>query len=274
VKKIINLIVSCFLLLTNIIGQESPTELFNKAMEFKKTRNCNEVLELLNKAIALKQDFGEAWLEKGWCLNELNRSQEAVPALQKANTLLKNNYNVYSELAHAWYNLDKKDSAIKYFKETLRLKPDYQPAVIGMADLFREKLNDNEQALNWYLKSAKVDSSHKKTNYWIGWCYNDKKKYDSAAYYLQKVLNVDASNIPASVELGYAYYSLGRYSDAIEAFKPALAAKTKSEPAIFYSGMCLAKTGSKASALDKYNELVILNSSFASQLLAEIQKMK
>lgn len=273
-KKIINLTVYCFLLLGHLIGQESSTELFNKAMEFKKSRNCNEVLELLNKAIALKQDFGEAWLEKGWCLNELNRSQEAVPALQKANTLLKSNYSVYSELAHAWYNLDKKDSAIKYFKETLRLKPDYQPAVLGLADLFREKFNDNEQALSWYLKAAKIDSTHKKTNYWIGWCYNGKKKYDSAAYYLQKVLNVDATNIPASVELGFAYYSLERYNNAIEIFKPALTAKTKSEAAIFYSGMCLAKTGNKASALDKYNELVILNSSFAAQLLAEIQKMK
>jgi tetratricopeptide (TPR) repeat protein len=274
VKKIINLTVSCFLLLSNLIGQETPSELFNKAMEFKKSRNCIEVLELLNKATNLKPDFGEAWLEKGWCLNELNRSQEAVPALQKANTLLKNNYNVYCELAHAWYYLDKKDSALKYFKETLHLKPDYQLAVIGLADLFREKFNDNEQALSWYLKAAKMDSTHKKTNYWIGWCYNGKKNYDSAVYYLQKVLETEASNIPASVELGYAYYSLNRYSDAIETFKPALAAKTKSEVAIFYSGMCLAKTGNKASALDKYNELVILNSSFASQLLAEIQKMK
>jgi tetratricopeptide (TPR) repeat protein len=274
VKKIINLTVYCFLLLGHLIGQESPTELFNKAMEFKKSRNCNEVLELLNKAIELKPGFGEALMEKGWCLNELNRSQEAVPVLQKANTILKNNYNINCELAHAWYNLDKKDSALKYFKETLRLKPDYQLAVIGLADLFREKINDNEQALSWYLKAAKIDSTHKKTNYWIGWCYNGKKKYDSAAYYLQKVLDTEASNIPASVELGYAYYSLGRYNDAIETFKPALAAKTRSEAAIFYSGMCLTKTSNKASALDKYNELVILNSSFASQLLAEIQKMK
>ena len=103
-------------------------------MEFKKSRNCIEVLELLNKATDLKHDFGEAWLEKGWCLNELNRSQEAVPALQKANSLLKNNYNVYCELAHAWYSLDKKDSALKYFKETLRLKPDYQ-----LASLYRPR---------------------------------------------------------------------------------------------------------------------------------------
>jgi tetratricopeptide (TPR) repeat protein len=255
-------------------AQQSPNELFQKAMELKKTRDCEQILLLLNKAIEQKPDFTEAMLEKGWCLNELNRPNEAIPVLIRAKTLAKNNYQVYYELAHAYYSINNSDSALKYFKETLKSKPDHFLAMTGIGDLQREKNANTSGAIQWYQKALRIDSNHKRTNYWIGWCYNDNKKYDSAIYYLQKVLLVDPSNSLASVEVGYALYSLDRYNEAFEAFKPALAAKPRPESAIFYSGMCLVKKGSKAEALDRYNELVILNSVYASQLLAEIQKMK
>jgi tetratricopeptide (TPR) repeat protein len=255
VKKTTNLFVFLFISITFLRGQETASELFNKAMDFKKSSNCIEVLNLLNKAITLKPDFGDALLEQGWCLNELNRPDEAIPVLQKAAGLLKNKTNAFYEIGHAWYSLGKTDSAIKYFTEII-------------------KLNNTKQALGWYLNAAKIDSNHKKTNYWTGWCYNDLKKHDSAVVYLQKVLDEEPSNLLASFELGYAYYSLNRFTDAITAFKPTLNAKDKPVLAVYYTGLCNTKTANKAAALDRYNELVILNSPYAAQLLSEIQKMK
>jgi len=274
VKTSILLILACFNLVLHLNAQQSPSDLFQKAMELKKSRDCEQILLLLNKAIEQKPDYADALLEKGWCLNELNRPKEAIPVLLKAKSLTKNNYQVSYELAHAYYSANDSDSAFKYFKETLKWKPDHFLAITGIADLQREKNANTLEAIAWYQKALKIDSNHKRTNYWIGWCYNDNKKYDSAIYHLQKVLIADPSNPLASVEMGYALYSLDRYDEAFEAFKPALAAKTKPELAVFYSGMCLVKKGSKAAALDKYNELVILNSSYAAQLLTEIQKMK
>jgi tetratricopeptide (TPR) repeat protein len=93
-------------------------------------------------------------------------------------------------------------------------------------------------------------------------------------YYLQKVITADPGNPLASFELGFAFYSLNRYDEAIGAFKPALDSKPKPEIAVFYTGMCRVKTNNKSEALNKYNELVILNSSYAANLLTEIQKMK
>ena len=259
---------------TQAAAQETPVDLFNKAMDFKKNNNCPEVLLLLNKAIELKPDFADAWIEKGWCLNELNRSKEALPVLMKAGALSKNDYRVYYEMAHAYNSLGNTDSAMRYFKETLKVKPGYLAANISMADLCREKLKDNKCALSYYLKASKIDEVHKKNNYWIGWCYNESEKFDSAVYYLQKVVTADAGNPLASVELGFALYSLNRFDEAVNAFKPALDSKPKPEIAVFYTGMCRVKTNNKSEALNKYNELVILNSSYAANLLTEIQKMK
>ena len=82
-KRIANLIILSYFFITQMSAQGNAVELFNKAMEFKKSNNCIEVLSLLNKAIELKPDFSDAWLEKGWCLNELNRPREAIAVLQK-----------------------------------------------------------------------------------------------------------------------------------------------------------------------------------------------
>lgn len=273
-KRIANLILISFFFITKSSAQDNAVELFNKAMEFKKINNCIEVLSLLNKAIELKPDFADAWLQKGWCLNELNRSGEAIPVLQKANSLSKNNYHIYFETGHAYASLNLTDSALKHFKESLRIKPDHLAAHVSLGDLYREKLKDSIQALSYYLKASKIDSTHKKSNYWIGWCYNETEKFDSAVFYLQKVVEADPSNSPASVELGFALYSLNKYSQAINAFKPALAAKPKPEIALFYTAMCFVKTNNKEEALSKYNELTILNSSYAANLLKEIQQMK
>lgn len=263
-----------FVFLVTGRAQNEPSELLKKAQELKKLKKCPEALILLDKALSLQPDYPDALLEKGWCLNELNRPAEAVSILTKALEGSDNKQNVYYELGHAWFYLDKKDSAFRYFTETLKLNKDHQLAAIGMADIYREKFGNTREALNWYLKAYRSDSSHKKTNYWTGWCYNDLKLFDSAAFYLQKVLNDEPSSSLAAVELGYAYYSLGRYNEAIAAFKGALQQKNKPEIAIFYTGICLAKTGRKSEALDKYNELVILNSSYAAGLLSEIQRLK
>jgi len=97
--------------------------------------------------------------------------------------------------------------------------------------------------------------------------------HDSAVYYLQKILIEEPNHTLAAVELGYAYYSLSRCREAVAALKPALLAKPKPEIAVYYTGMCMVKIGNKELALDKYNELVILNSAYAAKLLQEIQKL-
>lgn len=273
-KRITNLFLLSYFFISQVSAQVTAVELFNKAMEFKKSNNCQKVLSLLNKAIELKPDFTDAWLEKGWCLNELNRPKEALSVLQKANSLSKNDYRIYFETGHAYISLNEIDSALKKFKESLRIKPDHLAANVSVGDLYREKLNNPKQALNYYLKASKIDSNHKKSNYWIGWCYNESEKFDSAIFYLQKVVEIDPSNTPVSIELGFAFYSLNRFSEAVNAFKPALIAKPKPELALFYTAMCFVKTGNKEEALMKYNELAILNSPYAAKLLHEIEQMK
>ena len=256
------------------MAQETPEELYNKAIEFKKNNNCTQALVLLEKATILKPDFGAAWLESGWCQNELSNHTAAVIKLEKAAKLLTNNFRVYYELGHAYYYLDSVNTSLKYYRESIRLKPDYHLSYVGVGDLYKDKLKNTVGALSWYLKAYNIDSTHKKTNYWIGWCYNDLEKYNKAVPYLSKAVEEDPANTLAVIELGFSLYSIAKYDEAISVLQKALLLKPKPELAVYYAGLSYIKTGKKADAVNRYNELVILNSEYALILLAEIKKMK
>ena len=263
------LIFSC-----NLLAQQTPEELYNKAMEFKKNNNCKEALILLEKATSLKPNFGVAWLETGWCQNELNNHQAAITSLEKAGRLLTTNFRIYYELGHAYFYLDSVTASLKYFQESIRINPDYHLPYIGIGDLYKEKIKNTAEALTWYLKAYNIDDAHKKTNYLIGWCYNDLEKYDKAVPYLKKAVAADSSNTTAIIELGFSFYSLGKYDESISTMKKIVDLPPKPELAVFYTGLCNVKKGGKAEAVNRYNELVILNSQYALTLLEAIKKMK
>lgn len=263
------LVIAC-----NLQAQETPEELYNKAIEFKKNNNCVQALVLLEKAITLKPNFGEAWLESGWCQNELNNHEDAIVKLEKARTLLSNNYRINYELGHAYYFLDSIAISLKYLKEAFRLKSDYHPSLVGLGDLYKDKIKNTTEALVWYLKAYAIDSTHKKTNYWIGWCYNDLEKFDKAIPFLEKIIAADPGNTLAIIELGFSLYSLEKYDQAIDVLKNLPVVQPKPELAIYYTGLCHVRKGDKTEAVKSYNELVILNSKYALTLLSEIKKLK
>lgn len=273
-KKINFIAIFLLLLSCNLLAQQTPEELYNKAMELKKNSNCKEALILLEKATNLKPNFGAAWLETGWCQNELNNHLSAITSLQKAGKLLTTNFRINYELGHAYFYLDSVTASLKYFQESIRINPDYYLPYIGIGDLYKEKLKNTAEALAWYLKAYTIDETHKKTNYLIGWCYNDLEKYEKAVPYLKKAMATDSTNTTAIIELGFSFYSLGKYDESISTMQNIVDLQPKFELAVFYTGLCNVKKGGKTEAVKRYNELVILNSQYALTLLEAIKKMK
>jgi len=263
-----------FILPGYVIAQETAEDLYNKAIEYKKDNKCSQSLVLLEKAVKLKADFGEAWFESGWCNNELGFYRVAIEQLQKASLLLKNNFKISYELGHAYFYLDSVTASLKNFRESIRLKADYSLSYVGLGDLYREKLNNTNEALGFYLKAYAIDSSHKKTNYWIGWCYNDLEKYSKAIPYLEKVIAGDPVNTLSIIELAFSQYSLAKYDEALITLEKVLSLQPKPALALYYAGLCNIKKGKKTDAVNMYNDLVILNSEYALELFAEIKKMK
>ena len=108
----------------------------------------------------------------------------------------------------------------------------------------------------------------------VGWCYNETKQFEKAITHLQKAIQIDSSNATAHAEIGYSYYSTQMYTVAIANLNIANTYQPKTETTLYYLGLCFVRLNSKADAVKKYNELSLMNSSYAGKLLDEIKAMK
>jgi tetratricopeptide (TPR) repeat protein len=270
-----SLLISTLLTITiSVFAQETATSLFDKGKEIKNAGKYSEALTYFLKATEKKPDYGEAWYEVGWYYNEINNFKEAVKALNKANEYWKDQYKVFYELGYALYSLDSADGAITNFNKALTINPQYLLGYMGLGDVFRRLKENSKEAITRYRKVLEYDKNNRKANYWIGWCANDLGQFDVAIVHLKKAIELDGTDMLAKTELGYSYYASGQFENAIAVLKETEKAIPKIETALFYQGMCYVKVKNKADAVKKYNELEIMGSEHALELLSEIRTMK
>lgn len=253
---------------------EDADELFRKASVLKKESKCTEAIPLLKKAVALKPFFPEAFYEMGWCYNELHQYSEALPVLQKGLTQSPDNMLIVYEIGLAKKHTGQFNEALTDFNTVLQKTPAFAQAYIARGDLFREHFEKPQDAVKDYLKAIETDTSSPKAHYWAGWCYNDLGFYEKAVPLLKKAVIFDAENHLTWTELGFSYYSLQQHDLALQQLLKANEIKPKFEMTVYYLGLCYVKKSMKAEAVKKYNELVMMGSEFAINLLAEIKNMK
>ncbi len=256
-------------------GQDSARVYLDAGLKQKEAGNCQSALPLFEKAIQFNPQLGEGYLELAWCHNELGQFTLALNRLSSASKWLPNDKKVLYETGFAYYNLDSINKALVLYQQVLAIDSNHILARLGLGDIYRAKRSDSRKALNWYNSVISREPNNKKAHYWAGWCHNELKEYALAQPCLLKAVALDPNDRIAYSELGYTAYSLGNFTEAISFLR-----KTESIPgpkigtALYYLGLCYAKTDQKQEAIKKYNELVLMNSDLAPALLTEIRAMK
>lgn len=272
VKLIIFFLVFCYTVPVSA-QTDRADELYRKALLLKKDNKCNEAIDLLKNAIELNPSFAEAMYELGWCYNETQQYKLALPVLAKGRQLLPNDYRVIYEDGFAKAHSGLANEAMDDYNKVIILNSSFARVYSARADLYKDAKENTNAALADYLKSIEYDSSAVKVYYWVGWCYNDLGSFEKAIPYLQKAVSFDKQNYLPYSEIGISYFSLGRYAEANEQLTRAEMLKPKVETTVYYLGLCYVKQNLKPDAVKKYNQLVLLGSGFAQNLLNEIKKM-
>jgi tetratricopeptide (TPR) repeat protein len=215
-----------------------------------------------------------AHYELGWCYNELGQYNIALPILQQAVKLEPTGFRSLYEAGFAKYKLGRVEEALVDFNQVIKLNANYEKVYIARGDLYKDSKKNTAAALADFLKALSLDSTEKKIHYRIGWCYNDLGKFSEAVPYLQKATSFDEQNYLSYSELGFSLFSLKRYDEAMVHLNKANTLKAGFETTVYYMGLCHVKQNKKQEAVQKYNELVQLNSNYAALLLNEIKLMK
>lgn len=209
---------------------------------------------------------------KGYCENEQAKYSAAVQSLKKAVSLDDQYTDAYNELGYAYTKLKNSEDAISAYNDALRINSKSYVALNGLGDVYRNVIKDNNEAMKYYFRTLAIKPDNKKANYSIGWCYNDKEKYNDAVPYLKKALEADNNYVSALTELGYSDYSLENYDDALKQFNKAISIE-KTELSLYYSGLCYVGLKQKGNAQRMLNELRDMNSDYADKLKKKVDGM-
>jgi len=81
-------------------------------------------LDHADRAIALKPDYVEAWLNRGAALNDLRRHEEALASCERAIELKPDYAEAWSNRGNALRDLQRHEEALASFDRSIELKPD------------------------------------------------------------------------------------------------------------------------------------------------------
>lgn len=270
------LILICFVAgFTTAMAQGDKTdELYQEARKLRREGKCEAAVPLFKQLIERKPGMSAAHYELGWCYNELEKYDSALIALTNARKTDPTNFRIIYEAGFSKYKLGKVNEALADFNQVIKQNASYNKAYIARGDLYKDAQKNTTLALADFLKALSLDSTESKIHYRIGWCYNDLGKFNEAVPYLQKAIGFEEQNYLSYSELGFSLFSLNRMEEALLRLNKANELKPGFETTVYYIGMCHVKQNKKADAVQKYNELVKLNSSYAASLLNEIKLMK
>lgn len=176
---------------------KSPSELKYQLILghlLKAARRFPEAVTAYEAATTLAPNSQDAWLGYGLSLQLASRGAEALPALEKALSLVKDKdqkLDVLRDLADLAFGRNDFESADRYYQQMLALSP-------GDEFLRRE-----------YAQALK-----------------DKRRYDAALAQYEKLRDQAGGNvkerITAMKEIGEVYALLERYDDAIKIWRQAM----------------------------------------------------
>ncbi|MEP6582235.1 tetratricopeptide repeat protein [Microcoleus vaginatus GB2-A3] len=190
-------------------------------------KNCIEqedyvsALEYAEKLVASR---GEArdWVEKGRCLNSLERYDEALECLDKAIESDSNYARAWANRGDVLDNLKRYDEALVSLDKAIALDDNYRWVWANRGGVLNN-LKRYDEALVSLDRALELDAN----NQWAwanrGHVLNKLKRYDEALVSLDRALELDANYQWAWANRGIVLQNLKRYDEALVCGKKTIA---------------------------------------------------
>jgi tetratricopeptide (TPR) repeat protein len=115
------------------LAPDYPEVHYNLGTLLLRSGRIDEAQEHFMSVIKLMPEFADAHNCLGVIRQRQNRQAEALACFQKAVKYDTNNWQAHFNLANAYLAEGNRDMAIPELRETLRLKPSYEPAQLALA---------------------------------------------------------------------------------------------------------------------------------------------
>ena len=159
--------------------------------------------------------------------------------------------DAWFSLGNVYYRRGDFTAALGHFTRALALKPDYDLALINMANAYRA-LGRDDDALAGYEHYLRVDPKNAWVHYQAGEIHLDRGALERASEYFQQALAIDPKVAAARVALGAMAITRGDPATAERGIRAALVSNPEVRLAHFNLGVLAESQGDADGALAAY----------------------
>jgi tetratricopeptide (TPR) repeat protein len=177
-------------------------------------------LLILSHSILSAQDVGliRTAFSESYKQELLKNYPAAIKLLEK---IYEDKYEVNLRLGWLYYMDANYPSSVDYYQRAINQKPDAIEAKQGLM-LPLVMLANWDRVLKLHEDIIQIDPFNSTANYWAGVITYNRKKYDVAVKYFEKVVKLYPFGYDANHMLAWTYLNLGRMKDAKNHFTMAL----------------------------------------------------
>lgn len=166
---------------------------------YVRNKDFQSEMAIWNDTVKKRPQSARAHYNLGLALDRDGRTAEAIPHLQLAISLdpeATDLYVAYASLGAALGKLGQHEEAIKYFRESIRVQPQYAMAYINLGTAFLQ-LNRPQEAIPYFQEALRLKPEMETGYYSLGYALFQIGQLDSAISSFKKALQINPSFAPA-----------------------------------------------------------------------------
>ena len=186
---------------------------------------------------------------------------QAVTYLNKANEIYPKNQNSWLLLGNAYAKLMNYPESRKCYDYCLKLNPNDEKAMNNMLYIAQKSYNEKQyrESLISYNYLLKKKSSETDFIYYMGLNYRGLNKFDSAIYFLNKVIEIKPDNSESYARLGEIYgQNLNQLDKSFSYLMKAVQLDPKNESALENIGIIYGINKKFKESLEYFNKALVL----------------
>ncbi len=234
-----------------------------RAQQLSESHCFAEALSELDVALSINPNNALWHAQRGYLLEELDRTAEAVEAYQRSLQLESGDQDVSLALGAALAHLGKFAQALTVFEDLARIYPELEPTYCNRIMVYAE-LGRHERAEEMFYMAQELDDACPHCFYHMGGSLFAREQFDKAIYCWERVIELEPAYIGVNRRIAQAYEAKGELDRAREFFLRELRDDPGNTDLLFELAELTLASGKWPAAAAKFEQIIELDPEHAA----------
>jgi tetratricopeptide (TPR) repeat protein len=175
-------------------------------------------LELFDAALAEDESI-DAWIMRGYSLDELGRYEEAISSYDRAILIKPDDHDIWNNRGISLDNLGRYEEAIASYDQAISIEPDKKYEAWRGRGISLRKLGRYEDAIASYDRAISINPDDYQAIHNKGFAYFKWGKYVESIDCYNQAISIEADRYDSWHDKGLVQFVMGNYEEALNSWQ-------------------------------------------------------